>query len=112
MLDLETGTPDLGQALYDLIVVIRYLHRPLFPALCRALAPTGMLLYETFTVGQTSGPGPSNPDFLLQPGELRELVAPLEVIRAREGQFDGQMIASVAARKPASASTPGVEGRG
>jgi rhodanese-related sulfurtransferase len=101
VLDLETGEVDLGDALYDVELVFHYLHRPLFPALVRALAPGGLLLYETFTTAQAARGKPRNPDFLLQPGELVTRVAPLEVLRQREGDFEGRMIASVAARKPA-----------
>lgn len=98
--DLETGTADLGSGEYDLVLVFNYLHRPLFPALARALAPGGLLLYETFTVEQARRGKPTNPDFLLLPGELREKVAPLVVLREREGEFEGRMVAGVAARKP------------
>ena len=56
------------------MVVTNYLHRPLFPALLDALAPGGVLLYETFALGNERYGRPSNPDFLLQPGELLELV--------------------------------------
>jgi SAM-dependent methyltransferase len=101
VLDLETGEVDLGDALYDIVLVFHYLHRPLFPALLRALATGGLLLYETFTTAQAARGKPPNPDFLLQPGELVTRVAPLEVLRQREGDFEGRMIASVAARKPA-----------
>jgi SAM-dependent methyltransferase len=99
ILDLETGTADLGTAAYDLVLVFHYLHRPLFPALKRALAPGGLLLYETFTIEQAKRGRPREPDFLLEPGELRSRVAPLEVLREREGEFEGRMIAAVAARK-------------
>jgi len=99
VLDLETGTADLGTAAYDLVLVFHYLHRPLFPALLRALAPGGLLLYETFTVEQAKRGRPREPDFLLEPGELRRRIAPLEVLREREGEFEGRMIAAVAARK-------------
>jgi len=113
--DLEAGdvaTGDLGRgsmagprgalapSTYDLIVVVHYLHRPLFPALVRALAQGGLLLYETFTVDQVAFGHPKNPAFLLQHGELPRLVAPLEVVRGREGEFDGRRVASVAARAP------------
>lgn len=97
--DLETGTVDLGAEAYDLVLVFNYLHRPLFPALLRALAPRGLLLYETFTVDQAKRGRPTNPDFLLRPGELRARVASLEVLREREGEFEGRMVAAVAARK-------------
>jgi len=97
--DLEAGTADLGTDAYDLVLVFHYLHRPLFPALVRALAPGGLLLYETFTVEQARRGRPKNPDFLLEPGELRRIVAPLVVLREREGEFEGRMVAGVAARK-------------
>lgn len=52
------------------IVVTNYLHRPLFGALAAALAPNGVLIYETFARGNEVFGKPSNPDFLLMPGEL------------------------------------------
>jgi rhodanese-related sulfurtransferase len=101
ILDLESVPgADLGDAACDLIVVFRYLHRPLFPSLVRALRPGGMLLYETFTLEQARrGRPPSHPDFLLRPGELPGLVAPLKILREREGEFGGGMVAAVAARR-------------
>jgi rhodanese-related sulfurtransferase len=97
--DLETDGVDLGDASYHVILVFRYLHRPLFPALVRALRPGGLLVYETFTAGHQPNGRPKNPDFLLQPGELARLVAPLELIDSREGEFAGERVASVAARR-------------
>ena len=95
--DLESGSTPLGDEVYDLIVVVHYLHRPLMPALVRAVAPSGVLIYETFTRAQAARGRPTNPAFLLDPGELPRLVAPLEVVRSREGEFDGRDVASVAA---------------
>jgi len=100
VVDLEAGDADLGAGTHDLVLVFHYLHRPLFPALVRALAPGGLLLYETFTVEQARRGRPKNPDFLLAPGELRRIVTPLVVLREREGEFEGRMVAGVAARKP------------
>jgi SAM-dependent methyltransferase len=98
--DLEGDTVDLGDEAFDLIVGFRYLHRPLFPALVRALRPGGLLVYETFTRAHAEAcRKPSNPAFLLEPGELARLVAPLEIVDAREGAVDGDHVASVAARK-------------
>ena len=68
--DLEDGGPwRLGNG-YDGIVVANYLHRPLLPALADALAPGGALIYETFMAGNERFGRPTNPDFLLRPGEL------------------------------------------
>ena len=54
------------------IVVSNYLHRPLMPALLDSLAPGGVLIYETFAAGNGEFGKPSNPDFLLKPGESLE----------------------------------------
>jgi len=89
VVDLESGSADLGASEWELVLVFNHLHRPLFPAVVRALKPGGVLLCETN-------------DHLLEPGELPRLVAPLEVVRQREGEIDGRAIASVAARKPGS----------
>ena len=59
------------------IVVTNYLHRPLFPHVLAALAPAGALIYETFAAGNERFGRPSNPAFLLHPGEL------LDVVRGR-----------------------------
>jgi len=99
--DLETDGVDLGEGWYDVILVVHYLHRPLFPALRRALKPGGVLIYETFTEAQAARGRPTNPLFLLKPGELNGLVAPLAIVRRREGEFDGAMVAGVAARREA-----------
>jgi SAM-dependent methyltransferase len=100
-LDLEAGEVDIGGS-YQAVLVFRYLHRPLMPALIRALAPGGVLFYETFTIGQARRGHPTNPAFLLNPGELIRLVSPLVVERAREGDVDGALVASVVARKARS----------
>ena len=73
--DLESGAPlpTAGQH-FDAVVVTNYLHRPLFPALVASVAPSGLLIYETFAVGNEQFGRPSNPDFLLKPGELLEAV--------------------------------------
>jgi SAM-dependent methyltransferase len=98
-LDLETGEWVLGRERYDVIVVVRYLYRPLFPRLRDALRAGGVLVYETFIKAQAARGKPTNPEFLLDPGELRELVEPLEVLVEREGEFEGTMLSSVIARR-------------
>ena len=99
VVDLEVGDVDLGEEEWELVLVFNYLHRPLFPSLVRALKPGGVLLYETFTCEQARRGRPKSPEHLLEPGELPRLVAPLEVVRQREGEFDGGAVASVVARK-------------
>jgi tellurite methyltransferase len=99
--DLETGEPVLPAEAFDVIVVVHYLHRPLFGDIKRALRSGGVLVYETFTRQQAARGRPTNPAFLLDPGELRELVQPLDVVVEREGDFEGKKLASVIARRSA-----------
>jgi len=72
------------------IVVTNYLHRPLFGAIAAALAPDGVLIYETFALGNEVFGKPSNPAFLLNPGELLELAAlgGLRVLAYEDGVID------------------------
>jgi SAM-dependent methyltransferase len=75
--DLENGSWPLQGVKFDGVVVTNYLHRPLFPRILDALAPAGVLIYETFAAGNERFGKPSNPDFLLRPSEL------LDVARGR-----------------------------
>ena len=97
--ELELREVDLGTGRYGTVVVFNYLPRPLMPSIVRALVPGGVLIYETFTIGQRERGHPSNPAFLLGNGELPLLVAPLAVLRQRAGDFGGKLLASVAAKK-------------
>ena len=72
--DIENGAWPCARGIYSAVVVTNYLHRPLFPDLLAALAPGGVLIYETFAAGNERYGKPSNPAFLLQPGELLEIV--------------------------------------
>jgi SAM-dependent methyltransferase len=67
------------------IVVTNYLHRRLFPHIVAALAPQGVLIYETFAQGNERFGKPSNPDFLLAPGELLDATRALRVIAFEDG---------------------------
>jgi len=73
--DLETGAPfPLAGRAFAAVVVTNYLHRRLLPALVEAVAPGGLFLYESFAAGNERFGKPSNPDFLLHPGELLDAV--------------------------------------
>lgn len=97
-IDLELGT-SLGDQRYGGVIVFNYLHRSLMPAITAAVAAGGVLVYETFTAGQARRGHPKNPAFLLEAGELPRLVTPLEVLRSREGEFHGNLLASVVAAR-------------
>jgi SAM-dependent methyltransferase len=84
--DLETREAwPLGTG-YDGIIVTNYLHRPLFPAIHRALAPGGLLICETFAGGNERFGRPRNPDFLLRPRELLDAFAMLTVVAFEQGE--------------------------
>ncbi len=90
--DLEGGAWPFGEQRFDAIVVSHYLHRPLLPKLRAALADDGVLLYETFALGNEAYGRPSNPAFLLRPGELLEFAIappqPLTVVGFEQGLAD------------------------
>ena len=98
-IDLEAGNgwpfPD---RLFGAIVVTNYLHRPLFASLVAALAPGGVLIYETFAHGNEQFGKPSNPDFLLKPGELLDAVAGTLAVVAYEHGVVHQPRAAVVQR--------------
>jgi SAM-dependent methyltransferase len=72
---------------FDAVVVTHYLWRPLLPTLLQSLDDGGVLLYETFAVGNETVGKPSRPDFLLKPGELLQACAQhgLRVIAYEDG---------------------------
>ena len=72
--DIEGGPWPYEEQLFSGIIVTNYLHRPLFAHLLAGLAPGGVLIYETFAAGNERYGRPSNPAFLLKPGELQEVV--------------------------------------
>lgn len=85
-IDLESGAPwPLGSG-WDGIVVTNYLHRPLLPAVAAALAADGIVVYETFMAGNERLGRPSNPDFLLRPGELLAAFSSLAIIAFEQGE--------------------------
>jgi SAM-dependent methyltransferase len=73
--DLENSRWPFADRHFAGVVVTNYLHRPLLPLLVAAVAPGGVLLYETFARGNERYGRPGNPDFLLEPGELLAAVA-------------------------------------
>ena len=86
--DLEGGPWPYAGRRFDAIVVTNYLHRPLMSTLVDALAPAGVLLVETFAQGNARFGKPSNPDFLLAPGELLTHCAGLHVLAYEDGVID------------------------
>jgi SAM-dependent methyltransferase len=87
--DLEHAAWPLPGRRFGVVVVTNYLWRPLVPAIVDAVDDGGMLLYETFAVGNEAYGHPSNPDFLLRHGELIEAVrGRLQIVAYEHGQVD------------------------
>jgi len=85
--DLENGTPwpFAGQR-FGAIVVTNYLHRPLFRTIADSLSEGGVLIYETFMIGNERFGRPSNPDFLLRKDELVAAFSSLKVLAFEQGE--------------------------
>ena len=93
--DLETGTDPFSSSgplyamSFDAIVVANYLYRPLFASLINALTKGGVLIYETFALGNEKFARPRNPDHLLRNGELlKEIDGKLQIIAYEHGRVD------------------------
>jgi 2-polyprenyl-3-methyl-5-hydroxy-6-metoxy-1,4-benzoquinol methylase len=81
--DLEGPWPDFG--VFDVVLVFNYLDRARMPQVVDRVAPGGVLIMETFLAQQRElGWGPTAPEHLLRPGEVTQLVRPLEVVHGRE----------------------------
>jgi SAM-dependent methyltransferase len=93
--DLESAPWPFAAASFDAIVVVHYLHRPLLPLLAAALAPGGLLIYETFALGNERYGRPRNPDFLLRPRELLDTYAHLRVLAFEDGLVTGDSPAMI-----------------
>lgn len=106
--DIEAGPwPFAGQT-FDAVVVTNYLWRALTPTLIASVAPGGVLLMETFALGQASVGRPRNPEFLLQPGEWLQILPGLRIVAFEDGFVDAperfvQRVAAVRERTDAAA---------
>jgi len=84
--DVEASPWPYNAGRFDGIVVTNYLHRPLMGVLLDGLRPGGVLIYETFALGNEKLGRPSNPEFLLRPGELLQSVGDrLSVLAFEQG---------------------------
>ena len=104
--DIEADAwPYLGHQ-FAAVIVTNYLHRPLFDTLVNAVALDGWLIYETFAAGNEKFGRPSRPEYLLQPGELLDVVRTHLRVVAYEDTFidipKPAMVQRIAARRVAT----------
>lgn len=83
--DLESGPWPYPGRRFDAVVITNYLWRPLWPHILDSLAPGGWLIHETFGIDHARLGKPSNPAFLLQPGELLTVCAGLRIVAYEDG---------------------------
>lgn len=104
--DMETWV--VPEAAFDVVINFNYLHRELCPRLAAALRPGGVLVFQTFTTPQREfGWGPSKDEFLLRPGELRELFPELEALVYVDGVEESEWGRKAAAGLVARRALPG-----
>jgi SAM-dependent methyltransferase len=105
--DIEGEPWPLRGENFDGLVVTNYLW-PLWPALRASLADGGALIYETFALGNEVLGRPSNPDFLLRPGELLEACAGLHVVAFEDGTLSDppRRVQRIVARRGDGAAAP------
>jgi SAM-dependent methyltransferase len=104
--DIEAGPWPFAGERFDAVVVTNYLWRPLLPTLVASVADGGLLIYETFALGNETVGKPSRPDFLLRPGELLAAAQGLRVLGYEDGFLDAppRFVQRVAAVREASAN--------
>jgi len=83
--DIEIGPWPFAARRFDAVVVTNYLWRERLPELLASVATGGVLIYETFSAGNETVGKPSNPQFLLRPGELLQVCAGLRVVAFEDG---------------------------
>jgi SAM-dependent methyltransferase len=106
--DIENGPWPFAGRRFDAVIVTNYLWRPLLPTLIASVADGGVLIYETFADGNQTVGKPSNPDFLLKPGELLQAAQGLEVVAYENGFLDTppRFVQRMAAMKSWGAAAP------
>ena len=83
--DIEAGPWPFAARRFEAVVVTNYLWRPRLADVVACVGAGGVLIYETFAAGNETVGKPSNPQFLLQPGELLTRVAGLRVVAFEDG---------------------------
>ncbi len=115
--DLQAAVLDLARyrwpaCSFDVILNFYYLQRDLFPQFPAMLKPGGIVMIETLTIEMLKTRSDFNPDYLLQPDELRRAFAGWDILVYREGQIEmrtgsPRAVASLVARKPCEGRTGG-----
>ena len=105
--DIEGGIWPLAGRQFGGVVVTNYLWRPNFSDILASVAPGGVLIYETFAVGNESVGRPARAEFLLQPGELLGLCKGLRIIAYEDGFLEepARFVQRIVARRETAPAT-------
>lgn len=87
-------------ASFDLIVVIRYLNRPLIPRLKEALRPGGVMVYATFNANYLREKPSFNPRFVVELGELSAAFADLQTCSSNDTVSNREPLSYWVGHKP------------
>lgn len=111
--DIEDGPWPFAGRRFGVVVVTNYLWRARLPDIVEAVAPGGLLLYETFAAGNETVGKPSRADFLLRPGELLDACRGLRVVAYEDGFLAGpaRFVQRIAAIRPAPEEPSGTPPR-
>lgn len=106
--DIENGPWPLPGERFDAVLVTNYLWRPLMPTVLDSVAEGGVLIYETFAVGNEAHGKPCNPAFLLRESELLEWCRGLRVVAFEDGLLTGpaRRVQRIVAQRGAAATAP------
>lgn len=85
VIDFESGRFEIETEAYDLIGVFYYLQRNLFPQIRAGVRPGGLFVAAIHMIDESPDLKPMNPEFLLQPGELRAEFHDWEILHDYEG---------------------------
>lgn len=96
--DLEVYRPPAGR--FDLVLMFRYLNRPLIASLAAALRPGGVMMCKTFNLNYLEDKPDMNPDYLLEPGELHRSFPGLVCIDSNDGEDNAATTSWWIGRKP------------
>jgi tellurite methyltransferase len=80
--DVSNHPPETNT--FDVIIVSRFLDRTLIHDIKKAIKPSGLIFYQTFTKEKIDESGPRNPDYLLDKNELLDLFNEWNIIYYRE----------------------------
>lgn len=100
--DIENQPWPLPGQQFDAVIVTNYLWRALWPQMLGSVREGGVLIYETFGLGNAAYGKPSRPDFLLQPAELLQVCAGWQVVAYEYGvrSAPDRVVQRIAAIKP------------